>query len=315
MRVTNGMIINSTLNGLYNNMNALNKTYGQMTTGKKIQTVSDDPIVAGRALKLKTTVLETSQFESNVKEANSWMEITQTSLKNMNAILTEIRKKCEQAANASNEGKDISATQMEIDQLWSQLKSEANATYEGRYIFSGYKTDKPLMDGDKINAAINSDLNTTPANANNPATVSETENDKIQYEIGVNSTITVNTGGMDVVLAKMKTMFDEIRDECNVPNADSVQLNKMFGEKLNVIDGLMADISTRNSDLGSRLKRVDYVEDRLGEQKISYKTLLTNVEDVDVEEVYTNFNVQYAVYQSALQATSKIITNTLADYL
>ena len=91
MRVTQGMIINNSLNGLYKNMNGMNKLYGQMTTGKKIQTVSEDPIIAGRALKLKTTVLETTQYQNNVKEANSWMEITEAALDNMTEILKDLR--------------------------------------------------------------------------------------------------------------------------------------------------------------------------------------------------------------------------------
>ncbi|MBE6024130.1 MAG: flagellar hook-associated protein 3 [Cellulosilyticum sp.] len=309
MRVTNGMIRNTTLNGLYNNMNALSKTYAQMSTGKKIQTVSDDPIIAGRALKLTTTVLETTQYESNVKEAMSWMENTESALDNMTKMLREIRTKCEQAANGTYEKDSLDAIKTDIEQLWTQLQDEANVTYGGRYVFSGYKTDTPLIkDG-----AVNPDI-------------VGTDGQSIQYEIGVNSTITVNTEGMDDIFNKLYVMFNGEKDAAgNVVTSgiftdcetitDSTELNKRFSNRLDEIDGYLAEISEKTSDLGSRMSRIDYVQERLGEQKIAYKALLTETEDIDVEEVYTKFNVQYATYQSALQATSKIITNTLADYL
>ena len=77
----------------------------------------------------------------------------------------------------------------------------------------------------------------------------------------------------------------------------------------------MVNISEKVSDLGSRMSRVEYTQERLIDQKATFENLLSETEDVDIEEVYTNFNIQYATYQSALQATSKIIKNTLADYL
>jgi flagellar hook-associated protein 3 FlgL len=90
MRVTNGMIRNNMLNSLYTNMNRLDTLYNQMNTLKKVQRPSDDPIITGRALKLKLNVLETQQHQHNVKEATSWMEVSQTALSNVTEIIKDI---------------------------------------------------------------------------------------------------------------------------------------------------------------------------------------------------------------------------------
>lgn len=299
MRVTNGMIINTTLNSLFNNMNQLNKTYGQMTTGKKIQTVSDDPIIAGRALKLKTTVLETSQYVSNVEQATSWMEISDKALDNMMEILKSIRTKCLDAANGTLKKDDKGAVKTDIEELWKQLQQEANTTYDGRYVFSGYKTNEPLMKGEDLN----------------PNVEGKIKGDAIEYEIGVNTTINVNVSDMDKTFAAMKTEFEGIISKPNDPTATGTAPNGEYSELVKKIDGFMKDISEKEADLGSRMKRLDYTKDRLSEQGMTFKNLLLQTESVDIEEVYTRFNEQYATYQSALQATSKIIKNTLADYL
>ena len=259
------MIINTSLNGLYNNMNTINKTYAQMTTGKKIQTVSDDPIIAGRALKLKTTVLEADQYESNTKEAMSWMEVTEASLDNMTEILKEIRTKCVQASNGTLE-KDLSAIKTDINQLWNQLQEEANTTYGGRYIFSGFKTDQKLIDQNKATppSVINDNINTTGQDIN--------------YEIGVGSTINVNTIGMEEILKKMEEefteIFNEVENSLGNKDIDSTMLNEMFTDKLKAIDEIMENISEKISDLGSRMNRVEYTQERLLDQKAVFKNLL-----------------------------------------
>lgn len=289
MRVTNGMIVNTSLNGLYNNMNRLNKTYAQMTTGKKIQTVSDDPIIAGRSLKLKTTVLETTQYESNTKEAMSWMEVSEAALSNITEILKEIRTKCVQGANGTLEKEDLEVIETEIQQLWEQIQEEANTTYGDRYVFSGFKTDQPLFKDGILNQNL-----------------SNTNNDKIEYEIGVKSTIDVNVYGMYDLVEKMDNFINGLKGGTADDFTNAI---KEIDEKL------LADISQKTSDLGSRMSRVEYTQQRLVDHKTTFKNLLSNTEDVDIEETYTNFTIEYSAYQSALQATSKIITNTLADYL
>lgn len=329
-------MINNTLNGLYNNMNAMNKTYAQMVTGKKIQTVSDDPIIAGRALKLKTTVLETNQYEGNTKEAMSWMEVTEGALKNMNKILESIRTKCVQASTGTLEKQDKEVLQQDIEELVKQLQEEANVTYGGRYVFSGYKTDEPLiLTKDKtleIDCEAGADLQlpdgTTfkkgdiipagtviPAGTLNPMVNGKIEEQFIDYEIGVNSTIPVNTLGMDKIFADIMTAVSEIDATLKDDTKTSEDIYKLFDSKIKEFDDILEKVSKENTDLGSRMSRVVYTQERLAEQKITFQNLLSETEDIDIEEVYVKFNTQYAAYQSALQATSKVIMNTLADYL
>ena len=427
MRVTQGMIINNSLNGLYSNMSNINKLYAQMSTGKKIQTVSENPIIAGRSLKLKSTVLETEQYASNTKEANSWMEITEAALKNMNEILTEINTKCTAAASSSMNEENKEAIKTDIAQLMEQLLQEANTTYNGRYVFSGYKTNEPLVltkdmtldsaltvlkdmpvtdgttiangtvfgDGttlgegttvptgsvlkagtvlskeDAINllgitpttdtytttadvitsgdytlqgelamgsgSTINGDITlkgtsslgggTTlqagselPKGSFNPVVYGNVDGQNIGYEVGTNNTIDVNTLGMDEVLGEFVGSMQEIITMVEASQGDNPkytveELSKMFDNKLKEIQDIANNISEKTADLGSRMKRVEYVETRLVDQKTTFTSLLSETEDIDIEETYVQFNTQYATYQSALQATSKVIMNTLADYL
>jgi len=92
MRITNSMIINNMMYNMGNNLSRLDRIQQQLSTGKKITTPSDDPIVASRALEMRTNVSETQQYEKNVEDASSWMDITETTLQNMGEVLQRARE-------------------------------------------------------------------------------------------------------------------------------------------------------------------------------------------------------------------------------
>ncbi len=373
MRVTNGMIRNNMLNSLYTNMDRLDTLYNQMNTLKKVQRPSDDPIVTGRSLKLKLNVLETEQHQNNVKEATSWMDVSQTAMSNITEIIKEIRTKCNQAATGTLNPEDRAKVLADIKQLGEQLKEEANVSYAGRYVFSGYKTDQSIFltkdtkltedvtvskdmfltsevtfasgstftedmilpNGTVLPAgtALTSDTafpagtkiaqgseiasgTTLPKGMPNLSVVGHIDGQDICYEIGAGNVIPVNVVGLDSLIVDFVNDIRTMENALNgvLPNGTQTE-EEFFSGMLEVIDKRASDVSEKVADLGSRQKRLEYTNSRLMDDKTSFTELLSNTEDVDIEEIYIEFNSQYAVYQSALQATSKSIVQTLADFL
>ena len=100
MRITNKMMTNNVLHNINNNKNLLSTLENQYSTGKKIQKPSDDPIIAVRALKLRTNLSEITQYtEKNIPDALSWMDTTESSLDVVNEILRQMNTYCNQGAN------------------------------------------------------------------------------------------------------------------------------------------------------------------------------------------------------------------------
>lgn len=145
MRITNQMISGNSLRNMQKSMNEVNKVTQQMTTGKKISQASEDPVIAIRALKLRTTVNQLQQYkEKNIPDAKSWYEVTNTSLTNITKRIEDIETYCVQGSTDSFNSTDRGAIIDSLKQLKDMIYSEGNATYAGRYIFSGYKTDRGL---------------------------------------------------------------------------------------------------------------------------------------------------------------------------
>ena len=148
MRVTNRMLINNMVNNIGSNLRRMEKYQNRLTTGKKINVPSDDPVVAARALKLRTDVSRLKQYDRNVKDAMSWMEITESALGNMTEIFHRARVLAVQGANGPTTPEDTQKIAEEVKQLKHQLIQVGNSTYSGRHIFSGFKTDQKLFDED-----------------------------------------------------------------------------------------------------------------------------------------------------------------------
>lgn len=139
------MITNNMLLNLNRNMQKMSKLEQMMATGKKIQVPSDNPIIAARALKLRTSVFESKQYMENVKQAQSWIDVTEQAMNNIGDILDRARELVGQAATGTLKSDDRIAINQELKQLREQLVQEGNVSYAGRYVFSGFKTDQKLV--------------------------------------------------------------------------------------------------------------------------------------------------------------------------
>lgn len=145
MRITNNMILHNTtrnINGNKVNVDALNN---QMTSQKKIQRPSENPVIAIRALRLRSTLSEIDQYyETNIPDAESWLDITDKTILNIISVITDVRTQCTAGANDPLTEKDRNTILTQLEKLSTQIYSEGNAEYAGRTIFTGYRTNQTL---------------------------------------------------------------------------------------------------------------------------------------------------------------------------
>lgn len=517
MRITNRIMTNNLLYNINGNKNQLNKLDDQYSTGLKIQKPSDDPIVAVRALKLRTSVSEITQYnDKNIPDAKSWMETTESALRTTNEILTKLHTYCVQGANDTLTESDRANIADNLQQLKDQIHQEGNADYAGRYVFSGYKTDTPLvftedtedfnyqisetLSGSKIqimNKIVNtcdmsefdiedaenfdtstrassaqiyrlqlsynqlktvadgakpslgivqldddgnpvydddgnvvfedefSDSDMVIMNSNDPKAylpeddevnfIEDTgeiilgksyydawrdrdlqityekdsfakndlrpehyfkcvrtdmtiedeeereekqisftiEDQQIAYEINFNQKMHINVQGRDAFKPDIGRCVDDIYDaitavdmlKVKIASVEKYQADETIDEatiaKLNEIhevltteldlkQGILREAYNRGmaafagqqeivneavSDIGTRYNRLELTETRLATQKTEFKDLMSQNEDADIVETIVNYNSMQTIYNASLSAASKVVKNTLLDYL
>lgn len=145
MRITNNMIMGNTKVNINGNKLSLDYLNNQMSSQKKISKPSDDPVVAIRALRLRSNLSQINQYyEKNIPDAESWLEVTETALTNMKKLLTDIHTECDKGANGTLTQEDRNTILKQLKALGDQIYSEGNSDYAGRTVFTGYKTNSTL---------------------------------------------------------------------------------------------------------------------------------------------------------------------------
>ncbi|MCR4832839.1 MAG: hypothetical protein K5900_04625 [Butyrivibrio sp.] len=145
MRITNKIMQNNSLYNINNNKVAEDQLNTMMSTGKRITRPSDDPVIAIRALRLRSNVTQLSQYyEKNAKDAESWLDVTADSLSTVTDVLTDCVKQATKGANMDLTLDDMSIIVTQMDALAKEYYSTGNVDYAGRYIFTGYRTDTSL---------------------------------------------------------------------------------------------------------------------------------------------------------------------------
>lgn len=300
MRITNNMLINNMMLSLSGNLNRTQKYQTQLASGKKISLPSDDPIVASKALKLRTDVSEIAQYKRNTDDATAWMEITEATMNHMTDVIHRLREITNQAANGTNTAEDLQKIREEAAQLREQMVNLGNATYAGRYIFSGYKTDKPLLNDD---GTFNIDIDNS---------------EQIRFEIGIGDDININVPGSDLFGAsvsetagtksKMIDTFDKVIDALE---NDPSQLSDLLAD----IDDDLNNLLRVRAGLGARMNRVELTADRLDDDNVNFTRLMSKNEDVDIAEAIMNLMNEENVYRASLATGARVIQPSLVDFL
>lgn len=146
MRVTNNMMRNNSLLHIQRNKSAYNTYFEQYATQKKIQKPSDDPTIAVRALKYRTTMVEIEQYLKNCDDAENWLDATEKPLDTVNNILDTMIENVTNAANDPNNADDRATIAQQLREYAGFIyEQNANADYAGRYLYTGFRTDVPLL--------------------------------------------------------------------------------------------------------------------------------------------------------------------------
>lgn len=145
MRITNKIMHNNSIYNINNNKISEDNLNTQIATGKKLTRPSDDPVIAIRALRLRSNVTELTQYyEKNAKDAESWLDVTEDALSTITDVLTSMIQQCNKGVNQYETLDDVDTILTELSALSDEYYSTGNEDYAGRYIFTGYRTQQSL---------------------------------------------------------------------------------------------------------------------------------------------------------------------------
>lgn len=297
VRVTQNMLNSNMLRNLNKSMNNMDKLQHQLSSGRKVEKPSDDPVVAARGMFYRSSLMENDQYKRNVDEAQSWMDMTDTTMDEMGNIMKRVKELLIYSGDGAVSPDDLRTMGSEIAELKNHMGTLANQQINGKYIFAGTDTNKAPYN---------------PAANGGKGDFESTNNSPINLEVSQNVFVTSNINAQNIfnfpdAANNMFKLLNNIIDELGAGRSATqfqADMDRQF-------DNLLAERATQ----GASINRVELIAERLNTQEVSITGLMSKNEDANMAKVMTDLKTQESVHSAALGAGARIIQPTLLDFL
>jgi flagellar hook-associated protein 3 FlgL len=301
MRVTEGMTSRGVLTDLGNARTRLSTLEREISSTKRISKPSDDPFGTGRTLQLTSELEGFKQYKSNVEDGTGWVTATEASLSHITETLQRARELLVQGGNDSNGQVAREGIATEIEALTEAVKQEADATYDGRFIFSGTETEtRPY------------ELGANDEFSGNEGKINRVIGTGVELPINVNIKELLGEGagaGDNKLLDVLRDIATDLRGgtEENAENLRGTDLSRL-SENLDEVTRVRAVV-------GATTNRLSTAGTRLEELEEASLAQLSAVRDTDMPEAIVEYTTQQTAYETALRAAANIIQPSLLNFL
>ncbi len=322
MRITQKNLTRAYLSGLNRNINQLAKSNERLSSGKRINRVSDSVTDAQKALKVRNQLLNNEQFTRNIQSIQNEISAQESSAMQMNQILIDVKGLLVKAGSGLNSDSDLTIIANELEEINNSIVQLVNVKTSDRYTFSGLNNEAPISvqnDGTVLFNGVNVDeiLDT------------DLKDDSIFIDVGIgmkfnndqldeSSVVKLNTSAIQLlgygknsqgIPNNLVSMLNKaIKD---LKSGDVSQLSNYQNQLKESNDRLLIQVT----DIGTRYAYLENTINRLENEKLNLTEQQKHLESIDYEEE-TIINKSYDMaYQISLQLGSKVLPLSIFDFM
>ncbi|MBW7984779.1 flagellar hook-associated protein FlgL [Enterobacillus tribolii] len=306
MRLSTSMIYQQNMSSVLDAQSDWQRIGMQLASGKRVINPSDDPLAATQLVSLKQAQSQNDQYTMARGYARQSISIEESVLQQVTSTLQKIKPVLVDGGNGTKSDADRASLATQLEGLRDQLLNLANsADGNGRYIFAGYNTEKApytkAADGTVSYGGGGLPLE-QQVDASRTMTVGHT-GDSV-FNSATSSPVKEPDGSVqkDIFAA-----LDKAIDALNTPIAGADQATK---------DALQADVDAANrclrnsidnvsqvrAELGTNLKELDTLDTIGSEREITYKTRISDTQDVDWYQAISDYSLRQVSLQAAYKA-------------
>lgn len=288
------------LNGINQIHRRSERAQTQLTTGLRINSISDDPSQIPALLATQAELGRTQQISSNLNNVKAEVDTAEISVQSAVSLVERAQTLGTQGQSAFVSADSRTQIAGELGGILQQLVGVANTTVGGRFIFSG--------DSDQT-AAYTLDL---------------TQANPISAFGGTASTRQVEhpDGSVFSVSKTAQDLFDSSNPQQNVfqtiNNLRTALLNNDqagIDQGIPALKGIGTYVNQQLSFYGVAQNRVADGLDFGSTLATQLQTRLSGIRDADLTQAITEFTQANTQQQAALSARAKIPRSSLFDYL
>jgi flagellar hook-associated protein 3 FlgL len=301
MRITAQMVDTANLATINNDLDQLDQTQEELSTGYAINQPSDNPYGESEALSLNAQVSAYKSYQTNIDSATSWSQSTSAGLQSIQSVINSVQSLTTESANGTMNQTDLADAAQQVLEYIGELKQTADTQYDGSYIFAGTATSTaPYQEG-------TSDPDTFAGNT-----------DSISRAIGPGTTLAVNANlsavlgngvpGDGGLLSTMRAIYNDMTGASGGSQSD-------LGNQLTALQSNLSSLEVVQAQVGATQDRLSMAATRITSLQQTDTTQLGDIEDTDVAQATLQFSTEQAGYQAALQSTAAIVQQSLMNFL
>ena len=265
----------------------------EVSTGKQINQMSDNPFAASQVLDLNQVQSTLTQYDSNIQTATSFVNQSASALGTTQTLVQQAYTLALQGANATQDANSLNGIVTQINQIQQRILALGNTQgSNGQYLFGGQVTNTaPFTATTSGNITYNGDSNSISVDAG-PA-----------LSIKIN---TVGSGLFDTAYNQLTQLKSDLLsgNPSTISNVDVAGLQKTMGlfeqaqGQAGAVGQTLSGATTANTQRSTELT-----------------TSISNLQDANMAQVVSQYSAAQAAYQAALMITSNASKFSLLTYL
>lgn len=260
-------------------------------TGKRFEKTSQDPIGAGRVLQSSRLKDRLESMDKNFSLSKEHLGLAEDALGEVTSLLTQAKQLGLQANNATLSADQRVAMTTQIDSIADRLKNLANTTdSEGLGIFSGQSRKSDAYKVDSATGALTFSGDDLPR----------------QMELRPGEWTRMNLEGANDFFQGVHKDLLTLRDAVGSGSTT---------DAMTAIESRQRQTLDQRSTVGVRLQQVEKQQTIHSARVDDLTKQISDLQEVDLAEAYTEYQRANLVYTSALQFSAKAQELGLMDFL
>ncbi|MCT4712865.1 flagellar hook-associated protein FlgL [Enterobacteriaceae bacterium H11S18] len=309
MRISTQMMYDQNMRGVSNAQSEWLRYGEQMSTGKRVNRASDDPIAASQAVVLSQAQTQNSQYALARTFATQKVSLEENVLDKVTNGIISAQEKIVYAGNGTLSDDDRASLATDLEGIRNQLLNLANSTDgNGRYIFAGYKTGSApfVEDGTGTVGYEGGDTPITQSvDAARSMTIGHTGSDVFN---SITSNAVEEPNGdpsetdlfkmLDSAIASLKTPVGDLDDDAKA--AQTAVIDKSSRGLKNSLNNVL----TVRAELGTQLDELSKLDSLGSDRALGQTTQMSALIDVDWNATISSYTMQQAALQASYKAFS-----------
>jgi len=188
MRITTSMLTDRVVYNMQRSIRRYMEMQTQLSSGRRINTPSDDPVGTQRDLIYRTELKKNEQYRKNIGQGQNWMQSYDSILGDLKNLFSSAKEIAIAMSNGVYDDVAREGSANEIESIFEQLVQLANSELEEKFLFSGFRTN--------IQALV--------ASAN--GVVYAGDDSRIEFQIDSSSRMGINLTAQEVFLGALSVL-------------------------------------------------------------------------------------------------------------